>query len=174
MHRGYFSRHSRAAETGILDKNAKNHHDALWRAWYNGLQTITIPAFSVTTISQPLLQMSTPIVESSPTTSSSSHEMPPSSSVCSNEPIAETGDWQPQLIGEVVHHAEHDIASASSFEAIDNTFNSSSPVMTSTEAPVDAIVSVVPADLNDDSFDSLTLTLTMATAPKQGVYESQL
>ena len=35
-----------------LDKKAKSHHDVLWRAWYTGLQTITIPAFSINALNQ--------------------------------------------------------------------------------------------------------------------------
>ena len=40
--------HARASESGgRLDKKAKSHHDALWRAWYNGLQTITLPSVTI-------------------------------------------------------------------------------------------------------------------------------
>ena len=53
-----------------------------------------------------------------------------------------------RVLGEVVHHTEFD--STLSIEAIDS------------EEP------------NDESFDSMTITLTLATAPKQDVSESQL
>ncbi len=40
-----------SAEIGLFsDKNARSHHEALWRAWYIGLQTITIPAFSMPSV----------------------------------------------------------------------------------------------------------------------------
>ena len=55
---------------GRLDKKAKSHHDALWRAWYTGLQTITIPAFSMNTLHN--IQTNTPPIIETMTTSTTS------------------------------------------------------------------------------------------------------
>ena len=67
---------------GRLDKRAKSHHDALWRAWYNGLQTITIPsvaipAYSMTTLHHIQQQTETPPIAETTTSTTST----PSSAV---------------------------------------------------------------------------------------------
>lgn len=105
----YLGRHANSrSESGLIDKRARSHHDELWRAWYNGLQTITIPA------------------------ASASFKSTTSCSLC---------------------------LPATSLEAID----------ASAESPLSK-----NEDENDESFDSLTLTLTMTKAPKQEVAESKL
>ena len=60
---------------------------------------------------------------------------------------------QPLILGDVVHHALED---NSSIEAIDD------------EEEIDR------SEVQDDSFDSLTITLNMTNAPKQATCESQL
>ena len=104
------------AENGLLDKGrqidkrSQSHHDALWKAWYVGLQAITIPA----------------AFEPPP--------LPPSPS------SIEQGS---RSVVEGVHWNTDD-----------------------TIKPIDDISSVLSDPVqNDDSFDSMTLALTMATAP---------
>lgn len=200
----YFGRHSRSTEagSGLIDKRAKSHHDALWRAWYTGLQTITIPAaaFSMSALNQ--VQRSEPIAETATSSAASSpssiSRYLPSSSGTSEQPISavyasssEAGG-QLRLLGDVVHHshdcdevAEEDseyVASSASFDAIDMDANSISldPATSSHNSSEEFIASEAADEteagnsITDDSFDSLTLTLNMVCTPRQGVAESQL
>ena len=108
------------AENGLLDKGrqidkrSQSHHDALWRAWYVGIQTITLPASF-----------------KPPATSSSDQDR--STTIEGEHPLGSSGSW----------HAD-------TIRAID-----------------DEIISVLsdPIQTTDDSFDSMTLTLTKARAP---------
>jgi len=98
-----------------IDKRAQSHHDALWRAWYVGLQTITIPA------------------SFEPAVASSSDQYRLTEAVEVNHPLGTTDiSWHPDTI-----------------KVIDDGISSvlSDPIQ------------------NDESFDSMTLTLTMARAP---------
>lgn len=129
----YLSRHTRSSETGLIDKRARSHHDALWRAWYNGLQTITIPAaFSTSALNHPIA-----------TSTATSSPVPSSSVTSAEQPTAAIVSFG-QVLGEVVHHS---------------SLEDSPPIV---------------EEAADESFDSLTLTLTMASAPRQEVAENQL
>ena len=130
--------------TGLIDKRSRSHHDALWKAWYTGVQTVTIP-FSATSLR-------------SQTTDSPTSSPHPASSISAVYAISSVEDpSQPQVLGDVVHHYQ---CFADSIETIDG---------------IAAEEEVVAAEHHhDESFDSLTLTLTMATAPKQECQESQL
>ena len=101
-----------------IDKRAQSHHDALWRAWYVGLQTVTIPAsFEPVVASSSYQYRLTEAVET----------------VEANHPLGTTDiSWHPDTI-----------------KVIDDGISSvlSDPIQ------------------NDDSFDSMTLNLTMARAP---------
>lgn len=99
-----------------IDKRAQSHHDALWRAWYVGLQTVTIPASF-----EPAVAFS------------SSDQYRLTEAVEVNHPLGTTDiSWHPDTI-----------------KVID-----------------DGIISVLSDPIqNDESFDSMTLTLTMARAP---------
>ena len=136
--------------TGLIDKRSRSHHDALWKAWYTGVQTVTIPAAASAAFSSTSLRSQT---TDSPT--SSPH---PASSISAVYAISSVEDpSQPQVLGDVVHHYQ---CFADSIETIDG---------------IAAEEEVVAAEHHhDESFDSLTLTLTMATAPKQECQESQL
>ena len=129
--------------TGLIDKRSRSHHDALWKAWYTGVQTVTIPFSSTSLRSQ--------------TTDSPTSSPHPASSISAVYAISSVEDpSQPQVLGDVVHHYQ---CFADSIETIDGI----------------AEEEVVAAEHHhDESFDSLTLTLTMATAPKQECQESQL
>ena len=107
-----------------IDKRSQSHHDALWRAWYIGLQAITIPAtaFEPEKNLVKRSQLGAPL------------EQQRSSSVL----VEGAGVHWNTLIDQ------------------DDTIK-----------PIDDISSVQLSDpiQNDESFDSMTLTLTMATAP---------
>ena len=138
----YLSRHTRSSETGLIDKRARSHHDALWRAWYNGLQTITIPA-----------AFSTSALPNAAATSTSTSSPVPSSSASVEQQSTAAVVSSGQVMGDVVHHSQPPL---------------DSPITDATSE--DAAVAAAA----DESFDSLTLTLTMASAPRQEVSENQL
>ena len=121
--------------TGLIDKRSRSHHDALWRAWYTGVQTVTIPAAASAAFSSASVDCSPSSSQAHPT--STVHPSNLSSLV--------------QLDPDQIFH--------DSIEAID----------LGEEEP-----EAEESGQNDESFDSLTLTLTMATAPKQEFSESQL
>lgn len=133
--------------TGLIDKRSRSHHDALWRAWYTGVQTVTIPAAASAAFSSTSLQPTSSVDCSSP---SSSQAHP--ASTTSFSPAVSLVRLDPDQV-QVLDQIYHD-----SIEAIDDLEE---------EEPEES-------GQNDDSFDSLTLTLTMATAPKQEFSESQL
>ena len=124
--------------TGLIDKRSRSHHDALWRAWYTGVQTVTIPAAASAAFSSAS-------VDCSP---SSSQAHPTSTVHPSN--LSSLVQLDPADPDQIFHD---------SIEAID----------LGEEEP-----EAEESGQNDESFDSLTLTLTMATAPKQEFSESQL
>ena len=128
--------------TGLIDKRSRSHHDALWRAWYTGVQTVTIPAAASAAFSSAS-------VDCSP---SSSQAHPTSTVHPSN--LSSLVQLDPADPDQIVDQIFHD-----SIEAID----------LGEEEP-----EAEESGQNDESFDSLTLTLTMATAPKQEFSESQL
>ena len=133
--------------TGLIDKRSRSHHDALWRAWYTGVQTVTIPAAASAAFSSTSLRPTSSVDCSSP---SSSQAHP--ASTTSFSPAVSLVRLDPDQV-QVLDQIYHD-----SIEAIDDLEE---------EEPEES-------GQNDDSFDSLTLTLTMATAPKQEFSESQL
>ena len=103
------------AENGLqIDKRSQSHHDALWRAWYVGIQAIALPA----------------AFEPAATSSSDQDR---STTIEAQHPLGSSDSW----------HGDN-------IRAID-----------------DGISSVLsdPIQTTDDSFDSMTLTLTMARAP---------
>ena len=118
--------------SGLIDKKSRSHHEQLWKAWYTGIQTITVPAAAAAAFSTTSLNRTASM--GSP--SSSRH-------LASTVYATDTNE---RVLGDVVHHT----FDSASIEAIDSE------------------------EQNDESFDSLTLTLTLATAPKQDVSESQL
>ena len=122
--------------TGLIDKRSRSHHDALWRAWYTGVQTVTIPAAASAAFSSASVDCSPSSSQAHPT--STVHQSNLSSLV----------QLDPADPDQIFHD---------SIEAID------------LEEP-----EAEESGQNDESFDSLTLTLTMATAPKQEFSESQL
>ena len=124
--------------TGLIDKRSRSHHDALWRAWYTGVQTVTIPAAASAAFSSAS-------VDCSP----SSSQAHPTSTV--HQSLVQLDPADPDQIVDPIFH--------DSIEAID----------LGEEEP-----EAEESGQNDESFDSLTLTLTMATAPKQEFSESQL
>ena len=124
--------------TGLIDKRSRSHHDALWRAWYTGVQTVTIPAAASAAFSSASVDCSPSSSQAHPT--STVHQSNLSSLV----------QLDPADPDQIFHD---------SIEAID----------LGEEEP-----EAEESGQNDESFDSLTLTLTMATAPKQEFSESQL
>ena len=116
---------------GLIDKKSRSHHEQLWKAWYTGIQTVTVPAAAAAAFSTTSLSRTT------------SMDSPSSSRPHLASTVTSTNE---HVLGDVVHHT----FDSTSIEAIDSE------------------------EQNDESFDSLTLTLTLATAPKQDVSESQL
>ena len=125
--------------TGLIDKRSRSHHDALWRAWYTGVQTVTIPAAASAAFSSASVDCSPSSSQAHPTSTVHPSNL---SSLVQLDPD--------QIVDQIFHD---------SIEAID----------LGEEEP-----EAEESGQNDESFDSLTLTLTMATAPKQEFSESQL
>ena len=125
--------------TGLIDKRSRSHHDALWRAWYTGVQTVTIPAAASAAFSSASVDCSPSSSQAHPTSTVHQSNL---SSLVQLDPD--------QIVDQIFHD---------SIEAID----------LGEEEP-----EAEESGQNDESFDSLTLTLTMATAPKQEFSESQL
>ena len=131
---------STSHNSGLIDKRARVHHDALWRSWYFGLQAITIPAaFNPT-------NGSLDEAESSTRTASSGIRL-------NLDDIEAIDDGVSSIKSDSFQRPSEESSSAFIL-----------PKANFSDAQED----------QEDSFDSLTLALPLATAPRQEVAESQL
>lgn len=168
-HHHLLGQHVRHSSHGLLHGSTRQSHDHLWRAWYNGLQTVTIPAFSMTTEMHQVAaavtakagvpqvtHIETVVVSNS---LSSFSTAPPVSSICYSSSMSSASEVsshtdvigvyahveieRPQLMGDVVRHVADKMDSDDS-------------------------------DDNEDSFESLTLAVNIDQAPRQSIQESHL